>query len=198
MNKNDKHIEKRSLKSGQKFGKLEILSYTDRINKKGEYKCKCDCGNITYARTYGLKNGKHTSCGCTKKEVIAKIHTLPNHQGLVNELYRSYKKSAKTRNYDFLLNIDEFTVMIYKNCYYCNTEPLKHFNNSRSRKIIDHTDFKYNGIDRLNNSKGYIDNNCVTCCYICNNAKNTMTEQEFYNWVQKIYNYQKDLKTFND
>lgn len=198
MKENDKRIGKRSLKSGQKFGKLTVIDYTDRENKKGEYKCECECGNITYARTYGLKNGTHKSCGCTIKEDTSVRFTLPNHQGLINEIYSSYKRSSKKRNYDFLLTIEEFKTLILSNCYYCNSEPLKTFNNSRARKIMDHKDFKINGVDRLNNIEGYIIENCVSCCYICNNAKNVMTEHEFYTWIKKIYDYQNNLKTFND
>jgi hypothetical protein len=44
--------EKYCIKSGKKFGRLTVISYTDREGKKGEYKCMCDCGNITYARTF--------------------------------------------------------------------------------------------------------------------------------------------------
>jgi len=198
MNENDKRIKKRSLKSGQKFGKLTVIDYTDRENKKGEWKCKCDCGNITYQRTFSLKNKENVSCGCLNKIKIAERLTLPNNRGLINENYRNYKRSAKIRNYDFLLTIEEFTKLTQSNCYYCKTEPLKKFNNSRKRKINDISDFRYNGIDRIDNTEGYILSNCVSCCYICNNAKNTLTKQEFYDWIYKIYNYQKDLKTFND
>ena len=48
-------------KIGQRYGLLTILSYdTD----KKMWKCQCDCGNITYVRSF---NGNKKSCGCLKK-----------------------------------------------------------------------------------------------------------------------------------
>ena len=182
--------EKYSIKSGEKFGRLTVISYTDRKDKKGEYKCKCKCGNITYARTWSLKTGRHKSCGCLMKEKAAKRFTLPNNQGLVNELYKNYKNSAKRRNYDFYLTKEQFKNIITGNCYFCGSEPLKTITPSRKRKF-NNNDFKYNGVDRLNNNLGYFIENVVTCCYICNNAKNILTMEEFISWVNKIYSFQK-------
>lgn len=55
---------------GQKFNRLTVLNSTN-IRKHGEmvWKCLCDCGNISYATTHGLKIGDNQSCGCLKKEL---------------------------------------------------------------------------------------------------------------------------------
>ena len=46
---------------GKRYGLLTVLSYdTD----KKMWKCKCDCGNITYVKRF---NGNTRSCGCLKK-----------------------------------------------------------------------------------------------------------------------------------
>lgn len=37
----------------------------------------------------------------------------------------------------------------------------------------------YNGVDRMNNSLGYINKNCVSCCKICNYMKLEMSISEF-------------------
>ena len=51
--------------TGQKFNRLEVLEFAGR-NKHNTalWKCKCDCGNITTATTYGLTHGAKKSCGC--------------------------------------------------------------------------------------------------------------------------------------
>lgn len=46
--------------------------------------------------------------------------------------------------------------------------------------------FKYNGIDRVDNSKGYTITNCVTCCKTCNSAKSNMTTSNFLEWINKL------------
>ena len=59
--------------SGQRFGRLTVISRADDIvNKNGtlapRWKCVCDCGNETIVRTQGLKSGSAKSCGCLRKE----------------------------------------------------------------------------------------------------------------------------------
>ena len=56
---------------GQRFGRLTVLEKTDkRKNRYIIWKCKCDCGNITYVDTGNLKKGKTRSCGCIKREIL--------------------------------------------------------------------------------------------------------------------------------
>lgn len=45
---------------GERFGKLTVLEYIGN----SQWKCRCDCGNITTATTTRLKRGEKTSCGC--------------------------------------------------------------------------------------------------------------------------------------
>jgi hypothetical protein len=48
-------------------------------------------------------------------------------------------------------------------------------------------EYAYNGIDRVDNFKGYEIDNCVPCCYICNYAKRDMSKDQFLAWVKRIY-----------
>lgn len=49
---------------GQKFGKLTVIDYTNESrNGSAVWKCQCECGNITYATTEGLRVGDNTTCG---------------------------------------------------------------------------------------------------------------------------------------
>ena len=67
-------------------------------------------------------------------------------------------------------------------------------------RMIDLTNKKYgrktsdtivycNGIDRIDSSKGYVKGNVVTSCKYCNTAKNTMTQQEFKEWIVRVYEH---------
>ena len=54
---------------GKKFGRLvpiEVVG-SDKYSKH-IWKCKCDCGNTTYATTGLLTSGKTKSCGCYKQD----------------------------------------------------------------------------------------------------------------------------------
>jgi hypothetical protein len=171
---------------GQKFERLLVLEYNS--NKKS-YLCQCDCGNLTHARSWYLRNGKHKSCGCLQKELLAKRCYKDNYIGLKNEIYKNYLKAAKRRNYSFELSKEIFYKLINGDCHYCGIKPnTKWFGTKRT--IIDVSEFRYNGVDRVDNNIGYTLENSVSCCKICNNAKNTLTTEEFLNWVNLVYQFQ--------
>lgn len=44
-----------------------------------------------------------------------------------------------------------------------------------------------NGIDRVDNSLGYILSNVVSCCKICNYMKKDLSEQEFQDQCERVY-----------
>jgi hypothetical protein len=57
--------------TGQRFGRLVVIERTeDYVRPNGQsqvqWRCKCDCGNITIASTSSLTQGKK-SCGCLSK-----------------------------------------------------------------------------------------------------------------------------------
>ena len=68
------NAKKRTLDlTGQRFGRLLVIAATDeRRNQKVVWKCKCDCGNTVNVIGTLLKNGKTTSCGCLRKETMAR------------------------------------------------------------------------------------------------------------------------------
>ena len=51
------------------------------------------------------------------------------------------------------------------------------------------TEYKYNGIDRVDNKIGYELDNCVSCCIKCNKAKSYFGQDEFLNHIKKIYKH---------
>jgi len=53
----------------------------------------------------------------------------------------------------------------------------------------DYSQFKYNGVDRVDNTVGYTLDNCVSCCKICNNSKATLTLDEWKDWIERVHKY---------
>ena len=105
---------------------------------------------------------------------------LPNHQAAKNSLYHMYKKEAEKRELFFDLPKDNFEKLIIDKCYYCGNFP---YTMCTACKIPG---FYYNGIDRVDNSKGYTINNCVTCCKKCNYMKASLTTEDFIDHIRKI------------
>ena len=58
--------------TGQQFGRLTVIQYVGRRNKKTIWKCKCSCGNYIETESYALLSGATKSCGCLNNEVRSK------------------------------------------------------------------------------------------------------------------------------
>jgi len=181
-------MEKNPLKIGQQFGRLTIISTAPR-NKKNRmllYVCKCQCGTIRTIYKQNLFQNKTKSCGCLQKELLGKRFRKEKYTSSFNTLYLQYKTSAKRRNIKFKLTKNDVKRITSKPCYYCNELPN---NVLLSHKSRCNGAYRHNGIDRLDSSKAYTNNNSVPCCTYCNYAKNDLSKTHFLNHIKKIYNY---------
>lgn len=178
-----RHKNRVPIKIGKVKGKdLFILKeiFPSPYGSKRAVLCKCICGNKKTLMLDNVKTGNTKSCGCKTSEYKSKI-SLPNNKGLKNKVLYTYKKNAKDRNITFKLNFSDFDNLILSNCFYCGSVPSNKTKHHKSKKVL-----LYNGIDRKNNEEGYTIANCISCCKICNRAKNNSTYTEFLNWIDKI------------
>ncbi len=158
---------------GLKYNKLTAIEFDKRVKKVTFWKFLCDCGKIKSIVSSKVISGDIKSCSCSKK----RKPRLSKEKSTFNSLYSAYKRKAKKREIFFDLSMDDFLKLVKSNCDYCNEIPLQ-----KHSKF-----FLYNGIDRVNNKKGYITSNCVACCKRCNRAKDIMDTKEFFHWVRKVY-----------
>ena len=91
--------------------------------------------------------------------------------------YERYKIDAIKRGHSFDPTEDQFFTLLAGDCYYCGRSPYKH---SEYREIIR------TGIDRTDNSRGYIFDNCRSCCGPCNIFKGSRDDRKFINMCKKI------------
>lgn len=163
--------------SGQKFGWL-TATHLSRIEKRTNrtipfWLCTCVCGNKTEARTRDLKSGNTKSCGCMQ----GRRSTSQN--SALNLVLKVYMKAAKLRGLEFKLKDEEFKQLISSPCHYCGSEPYN-IKKTRWQTLV------YSGIDRVENSIGYVSGNVVSCCIKCNWMKNNLTLEEFLVHLQRI------------
>jgi len=171
-------MSKRIDLTGQKFSRLTVLRYSHTSKwKKAQWLCQCECGGHNIVGTTQLKKGKTKSCGCLWKEIMV----LEEGESAFNDLYSSYKRVAKKRKLTFLLSRDEFRKLTQQDCYYCGDVPS-------NKKTAHKSVFTYNGIDRVNNDRGYELDNCVASCILCNRAKSILSQAEFFQLITKIAN----------
>ena len=174
--------------TGKKFGRLTIIKRMSDKYKHTTWLCKCKCGKEKIIRRDSLINGTK-SCGCLIVETIKKRMSLPFGIASMRELIRICKASAKKRGYKYELTEKQFIEITKRDCYYCGAKPSKTENKRHVNGI-----YIGNGIDRINNNKGYTIDNVVPCCKICNQAKHTLTLQEFKDWIVKVYNFQVNVR----
>lgn len=176
-----------------KIGEWTILDNPIRIknspNSKLVWTLQCSCGNTRKAEMYlineiraALDKDGYAACRKCKE---SRLRLLKPEYTKFNGVYTDYKHKALVRTTvnEFSLTKEDAYKMFSANCHYCNLPPSNVYLNKRSGL----PETKYSGIDRVDSSKGYTVENTVPCCKQCNYAKLTMTEQEFYDWVKRVY-----------
>ena len=155
--------------------------------------CKCECGNEKIINGRHLRDGSIRSCGCLGRETakanfakMVKNRRLKSGLASMRTVIRTYKINAKNRGLEYKLTEKQFAKITKQNCYYCGAKP-----NNISKHPENFEDYIYNGLDRIDNDKGYTIDNVVPCCHQCNSAKRKLTLQEFKNWIKKVYHYLK-------
>ena len=164
---------------GQKFNKWTVKTYA---GQRGWF-CECGgCGKIKKVTTQNLKNGSSKQCfDCACK--------LPKGEANFNDKLSNCKAGAKQRGLSWELTNEEAKALFQGNCFYCGIEPIQ---------IWHHTEtngqFLNNGIDRQDSEKGYIKDNCVSCCKKCNYMKKTLSVDDFLSHIERILNHQKKVE----
>jgi hypothetical protein len=169
--------------TNQVFGQLTVLKRADFKKPGGAYwDCLCTCGSVYPVMSQALRNGHQTRCTDCVHRVSGNIGRRASY------LYGCYRlaasrKGKKARPLPFELTPEHFLVLISGNCFYCGVEPQLRAASNKHPKIF------CNGVDRVDSSKGYLLNNCVSCCSTCNRAKLAMTREEFLAWVRRAYEH---------
>lgn len=104
------------------------------------------------------------------------------------QIFRRVQFDARSRGLAFDVTIEQFARIIHQACHYCGS-----LDKNSSQVILSHSDgtsfktsYRYNGIDRMDNALGYIVENCVPCCFVCNRAKREMPYDDFLEWISSL------------
>jgi hypothetical protein len=98
--------------------------------------------------------------------------------GCIQQALAAYRFNAKHRKREWGLSDGEARVLFRLPCHYCGLPPGLR-----------------NGIDRKDNTQGYIAENCVACCKTCNYAKRGMSYAEFFAWIDRVAKHNEVKRT---
>ena len=151
-------------KIGVTYGKWTTKEYFGR----GIYLCECACGKRLKISACSLEQGERTMC-------VRCRAGMPEGQAAANECYGNYRGNARRSKRDFELTRDQAFQFFESPCYYCGLPPYGNYKG-----------FKFTGIDRIDNSVGYVLSNCLPCCSICNHMKHVLSYDDFLAHVSRI------------
>lgn len=190
-------LEKERVKDKERFDKRKELQYALKQVNSIVRIC-VDCGSeYNIFKTHN--NHESRRCKhCNEMQQNQDAKRIDRDRNYKNEMfknkeryYKEYINNALRREYEFLINFEEFSEIVDKECYYCH------------HNIFEET----NGIDRVDNSKGYTKENTVSCCEMCNRMKSIyhplfflekckiignseFPEKDFYSkWSQYYFNH---------
>lgn len=164
-----------------------IKSKTEKRNYKNiVYNCICHCGK-NFESTIASINMKHTtSCGCIKEENLLNLNRKRwvGVGQLSNNYYLRLKNSAYKRNIEFNIDINYLWNLFEKQNETCNLSSLKISLIGRDRHLKGKEQTA--SVDRIDNSKGYIEGNVQWVHKEINRMKGSLNQNEFIEFCKII------------
>lgn len=173
----------REIAVGNRYGSLVVIGRI--LGQKRNARVKCDCGSEFDTYTYNLSNGTTRRClACANAERKGKANLanrIDPRQRTINEQWNIFRKAARSKGADF---IDKTTWLdiVLSVCVYCGAGP----SNCRKASVPHAEDFWYNGVDRVDSSRGYEPENVQAACWTCNRMKGNMSHDDFLAHVRRI------------
>ncbi len=181
------------VKSGDVYGRLTVICRVqDRKLGYPRFLCQCACGKRLEVDSCRLRTRfKGTkSCGCLHSEaarrVIQKYWKLPAGHAARNLIFGKYRWDAKKNKREFSISFEDFCRLTQENCHYCGSSPATVAKHAEVNGI-----WIYNGLDRVDNARGYTLDNVVPSCPICAFAKRNLTVDRFLELVRVVWKHQR-------
>ena len=167
-------------KKNQKIGNYTIISEDIVIEHEAKVMCQCDCGTINLVSCYTLIKG--TSTKCLKCGNSLKKEKNPSWKGygeISGKIFNKLKRDATIRKIEFNLTI-EYLDRLYKNQNgKCKLTGLE---------LSTVCDKQTASLDRIDSSKGYIEENVQWVHKDINMMKKAYSEEYFIEMCKLVAN----------
>lgn len=172
-------------RTGHIYNRLTVVERATNTKRgQAQWLCKCVCGNEVIVDGVSLRRGNTKSCGCLKAErcgELGRASAFQEGEAACNILFSVYQHGAKKRGFVWDLSKEKFRDLTKQDCFYCGVKPSPYYAPGDVNGA-----YIGNGIDRVDNTKGYVDGNVVPCCKMCNMAKNDHTLVDFKAWIKRL------------
>lgn len=178
---------------GNKYGKWTVLKRVENA-KCGEirWSCLCECGNVHKVQGKSLRRGHSTQC----RACMGRARKGKKDQAAFSRLYARYKYKATKRKRQWNLTKTVFRTLTKMNCYYCGSPPAQIQKPDRKQEHVG-DDYVYTGIDRVDNTRGYEQDNVLPCCGKCNFGKHNLTSQEYIEHCKAVAKHNEIPRLFS-
>jgi len=184
------NLEPKDLKQGMVFGRLTLIRREKESSSLNwVVQCSCEKKTIKVVRASNILRGATKGCGCLQIEGL-KI-------GMEKAKHGNSRRSKKTKEYKVWEGMkkrcltDNPKYAIYKNIEVCDRWKSSFQNFLDDMGAIPSND---HSIDRIDNSKGYIEGNVQWVHKLANLMKNKFTDEEYIEMCEKVAAYQATLK----
>lgn len=175
--------------TGKRYGRLVVIEQAASVGQAGaRWLCQCDCGRQSVVIGTLLRRGTTKSCGCLRSDSIQRATDawrLPRGEGAINWLFDDGQRRARRKGVEWAIGKELFRQIIARPCVYCGAEYSSEFGDKHGFN----GGVKYNGLDRVDNARGYVPDNVVPCCRACNVSKNARELEEFRDWARRLYQH---------
>jgi hypothetical protein len=172
--------------TGQKFGRLKVLSFA-RMGKNSTdsfWLCECDCGKKKIVASRNIKVGRTKSCGCLsieKKSQIGKKHSSwAGYEEISQTFFKETEYKAQLRNFAFQVSIQylwDLFLQQKRQCQY--TKRTLVFAATRQDRGTA-------SLDRIDSSKGYVKGNVQWVHKDVNMMKRNFSEKQFLQLCKEV------------
>lgn len=143
--------------TGQRFGRLVVLSQTERKYGPIRWLCSCDCGNETTAERGSLRTGHKKSCGCLGAENLKTLSKTKTHGLSKTKEYHIWEKMISRCHSVTSNSYHKYGARGITVCQEWREHPELFIN--WYRENLDPSIY-IPEVDRINNDLGYSPDNC--------------------------------------
>jgi hypothetical protein len=185
-----KKIQSKDL-AGKRSGKLVVIKKSDKTNKRGfraYWDCICDCGNFTVVITNKLQTNYTKSCGCLRFRRGSASHRYNGVGEITGSYVNNISMAAKNTGKEWNVSKEYLSNLYELQEHKCVLSGLSISFGNRYLKVETTA-----SLDRIDNSKGYVEGNLQWIHKEINKMRGKLPVSEFLGFCKSITEHQKRL-----